>query len=63
MPPRMKMFISNGNPTPAQFRVFNSANIDSIKRIKSNPTSSALSAPIIGRIHNVRPGCSSCGKH
>lgn len=24
---------------------------------------SALNAPILARVHNVRPGCGSCGRH
>jgi hypothetical protein len=24
---------------------------------------SSLNAPFIARIHNVRPGCGSCGRH
>jgi len=59
---RMKMFISNGTPTISQQIAYNSANIDTIRRQKLSPTPSALNAPIISRIHNVRPGCSSCGR-
>jgi len=24
---------------------------------------SSLNAPILARVHNVRPGCGSCGRH
>jgi hypothetical protein len=34
--------------------------LNSQKQQKSAP--SALNSPMIGRIHNVRPGCGSCGK-
>jgi hypothetical protein len=61
MAPKMKMFISNGNTTLLQQRAFNAANLDSVRRQKlAAPT--ALNAPIISRVHNVRPGCSSCGR-
>jgi hypothetical protein len=54
----MKMFISNGHPTLTQQKIFNSINVAQ----KSAPTPSALNAPIISRIHNVKPGCNSCGR-
>jgi hypothetical protein len=43
-----------------QKQVFISMLINSQKQHKSAP--SALNSPMIGRIHNVRPGCGSCGK-
>lgn len=57
----MNMFITNGNFIPTQPRsVVNQANIASIATAKAP---SALNASIISRIHSVRPGCGSCGKH
>ena len=56
----MNMFLSNGNPSQAQIAVRNIANTASLARA---PAPSALTAPIIGRIHSVKPGCGSCGRH
>jgi hypothetical protein len=58
---KMKMFISNGNLSPQQQKVLQTASIDNLRR-KSTSTPSALNAPIISRIHNVRPGCGACGR-
>ena len=30
--------------------------------LMSNSVKSALNAPMIGRVYNAKPGCSSCGK-
>ncbi len=32
------------------------------QRAKPVPAPSTLTSSMIGRIHNVRPGCGSCGK-
>jgi hypothetical protein len=66
MPAKMNMFISNGNFNPQIHREINTANLASsvgstAVATKSAPTS--LTASIISRIHNVRPGCGSCGRH
>jgi len=60
MPPKMNMFLSNGNPSRAQIAVKNITNTSSLARA---PAPSALTAPIISRIHTVKPGCGSCGRH
>jgi len=79
MPAKMSMVIQNGNnfqfyksaiTTPT-----NSASLGSTSGFQM-PTSSAavtvlksataqmpLNKNMIGRIHNVRPGCGSCGRH
>lgn len=55
----MNMFLSNGNPTRAQILAKNISNAAAVpKQIPS-----ALNGPIIGRIHSVKPGCGSCGRH
>jgi len=60
MPSKMPMFISNGNfpPLPAN-RPVNTSNLSTAP--PSPPT--ALNASIIARIHTVKPGCGSCGRH
>jgi hypothetical protein len=58
MPAKMNMFISNGNPSRSQILARSIANVTAIP--KQIPT--ALNAPIISRIHTVKPGCGSCGR-
>lgn len=66
MPQKIKMFLSNGN----NFSQLNSVkNINSASLTQLNPINNkaqvngGLHTSIIGRIHNVRPGCGSCGRH
>jgi hypothetical protein len=59
MPVKMNMFISNGQPSPLQIAARNAANIAAVPK----QVPSALNAPIISRIHSVKPGCGSCGRH
>lgn len=61
MPQRLNMVISNGNQVPQIQRQLNNANLATAPR--SIPASTALSAPIIARIHTTKPGCGSCGRH
>ena len=56
---KMGMYFSNGNLTASQFiAARNSSNVT----VTTRQPSSALNAPIIGRIHSIKPGCGSCGK-
>jgi len=57
MPSKINMQLLNGNASVAQILARNSANL---VRVPQNPTS--LNAPIISRIHNVKPGCGGCGR-
>jgi hypothetical protein len=59
MPAKMNMVISNGNRAPPQFY---SRNAPSTLGTITTKSSTALNASIIGRIHNVKPGCGSCGR-
>jgi len=59
MPVKLNMFLSNGNPSRAQIVTRNLANLTAAPK----PAPSALNAPIISRIHSVKPGCGSCGRH
>ncbi len=54
------MSLSNNNSQIQQQLAYLSA----MKQITDNKPKppSALNAAMIGRIHNVRPGCGSCGK-
>ena len=55
----MNMFLYNGNPTRAQILTRNLTNLTAVPK----PIPTALNAPIISRIHTVKPGCGSCGRH
>jgi hypothetical protein len=58
MPAKIFMKLNNGNYTQKQLATFQ-ANMAPTPKPKSG---GALNSSIIGRIHNVRPGCGSCGK-
>lgn len=63
----MPMILSNGNRQPlTQPVLINTASLATttttsqpVNRVKST----ALNSSIIGRIHNAKPGCGSCGRH
>ncbi len=60
--PTMQMFLPNGTSTSAQMAAFASysANLASIPKTTQNAP--ALNTSMIGRIHNAKSGCGSCGK-
>jgi hypothetical protein len=41
----------------------NLASLATNPSISSHKAPSALNAPILARVHNIRPGCGSCGRH
>lgn len=55
----MNMIITNNNIMPPQFR--STPNPTNLASVAPKP-SSALNSSIIKRIHNVKPGCGSCGR-
>jgi hypothetical protein len=59
MPAIVKMSLSNGNPTRSQIAIFERTANKQASVIKP---ATPLSSPMVGRIHNVRPGCGSCGR-
>uniref|UniRef100_A0A6C0EQE3 Uncharacterized protein n=1 Tax=viral metagenome TaxID=1070528 RepID=A0A6C0EQE3_9ZZZZ len=61
MPAVVKMSLSNGNSV----RNVAPLNRPVLAQIPSSAkaTPSALNAPMVTRIFNVRPGCGSCGRH
>ena len=68
MPQKLNMFITNGNPPPSIQRQFiNTASLGvspaASPSMAAPKAPSALNAPFIARVHNVRPGCGSCGRH
>jgi len=54
------MSLNNGNYTRTQLAAYQ-ANLAATPKPKVG-AAAALNASIVGRIHNVRPGCGSCGK-
>ena len=58
MPAKINMFISNGNYKPSITPSLATPQVPTTPKAPS-----ALNAPFIARIHNVRPGCGSCGRH
>lgn len=70
MPQKINMFLSNRN----NISLLNNKNINTaslagltnshiITKSNNITGSASLKSSIIGRIHNVKPGCGSCGRH
>ena len=63
MPHKMNMVISNGNNSYSlQARQANN-NAINMTSLAAPKAPSALNAPFIARIQNVKPGCGGCGRH
>jgi hypothetical protein len=61
MPQKINMVIQNGN---APFNAPKIApNVAPKVALKAHSSSSSLSSGMVQRIHNVKPGCGSCGRH
>lgn len=63
MPAKINMFLSNGNPPPAMLKQIITSNLGTAPSMASPKAPSAINAPMLARVHNVRPGCGSCGRH
>lgn len=62
MPAKINMFLSNGNYVPQQLKkTINVANLAASPALVKQANVS-LNTSMISRIHNVRPGCGSCGR-
>jgi hypothetical protein len=59
MPSKINMVISNGNIMPPQL---SSAPVPPTLGAGTPKAPTALNSSIIARIHNVKPGCGSCGR-
>ena len=59
MPQKINMFIANSNSSSVNLKQILAAN----PSMSTPKAPSALNAPILARVHNVRPGCGSCGRH
>jgi hypothetical protein len=64
MPAVIEMRLSNGNNTVKQIRDFSKAiNLAPVpKTLPTNGITSLKSSSMITRVHNVKPGCGSCGR-
>jgi hypothetical protein len=66
MPQKIQMLIYKGNQNSfyqQQQRQINAVNLTATQSIAAPKAPSSLAAPIISRIHTVKPGCGSCGRH
>ena len=64
MPAVIKMRLSNGNPTFQQIAAYSKANLAPVpQNLPTNKNTALNSSSMITRIHNVKPGCGSCGRH
>jgi hypothetical protein len=63
MPAKINMFLSNGNVLPPTYTKspINFTNLSSAP-VTQAPINAPLNRSMISRIHNVRPGCGSCGR-
>jgi len=58
MPALIKMTLSNGHPTPTQV----AAVTKNLAAVPKNKPPQGLNRSMIARVHNVKPGCGSCGR-
>lgn len=64
MPQKINMFLSNGIMSQPKLIKMNTSSLASVNfNGSSKSPNSALNAPFLARVHNVRPGCGSCGRH
>jgi hypothetical protein len=63
MPLKINMFITNGNFSHPPPQSISSANLATNPKLSVKLPQTALNSSIIGRIHTVKPGCGSCGRH
>lgn len=64
MPAVIKMRLLNGNPTAQQLAAFSKSNMSPVpQNLPTKSNTSSLNSSMISRIHNIKPGCGSCGKH
>jgi hypothetical protein len=63
MPQKINMNLNTNNYSSVQYTQY----MESLNRLQkaaaaAQPNQTSLKTAMIGRIHNVRPGCGSCGK-
>jgi hypothetical protein len=57
----IKMDVSSGSQSNI-YRQAMIANLVKTQQVQQRNAPSALNSPMVSRVHNVRPGCGSCGK-
>jgi hypothetical protein len=62
MPQKITMSLNNNNSTSQYIASMNHLQKTSAAAAAKPVKNGSLKTPMIGRIHNVRPGCGSCGK-
>ena len=63
MPQKINMFLSNGRTSTSFQQQINTASLGSSPAVLAPRQATGLNAPFIARVHNVKPGCGSCGRH
>ena len=63
MPQKINMFLSNSKHSISFQQQINKASLGTTPSLASPKVSTALNAPFIARVHNVKPGCGACGRH
>lgn len=63
MPRKINMFLSNGNHSRINLKQINTDSFASNPAISTPKVYVGLNTSILARIHNVQPGCGSCGRH
>ena len=60
MPQKINMNLNTNNYSSIQYTQY----MESLNHLQkvAQPKQTSLKTAMIGRIHNVRPGCGSCGK-
>ena len=61
MPQKITMNLHNNHHEESMKYLSAYQQIQKVEALKSAKNSS-LKTPMIGRIHNIRPGCGSCGR-
>ncbi len=62
MPQKIKMILTNSNQPRVNLIQMNTSSLSSSPSMSSSKAPTALNSPILARVHNVRPGCGSCGR-
>jgi hypothetical protein len=65
MPVKINMLLSNGNILPVNLKQININSLASNTSISSTAPKGVISLKgnMLARVHNIQPGCGSCGRH
>jgi len=59
---KMPMVMGHSNNIASYLRSINQSSLGVVSQQPQKPRPTALNASIIQRIHDVKPGCGSCGR-